>query len=48
VDDGLSGPGIGAVFVLNLDRQPDRWKDMERELRSVVDAEGKPLSERTV
>jgi GR25 family glycosyltransferase involved in LPS biosynthesis len=34
--------------VLNLDRQPDRWKDMERELHSVVDAEGKPLSERAV
>jgi GR25 family glycosyltransferase involved in LPS biosynthesis len=48
VNDGLSLPGIGAVFVLNLDRQPDRWKAMERELHSVIDAEGKPLSERTV
>ena len=48
VNDGLSLPGIGAIFVLNLDRQPDRWKAMERELRSVIDAEGKPLSERTV
>jgi GR25 family glycosyltransferase involved in LPS biosynthesis len=40
--------GIGPIFVINLDRQPDRWTDMLRELACVLDAAGKPLSERVV
>ncbi len=40
--------GIGPIFVINLDRQPNRWTDMVRELDSIVDATGKPLSERVV
>lgn len=41
-------PGIGPIFVINLDRQPDRWTDVCRELDRIVDAAGKPLSERVV
>lgn len=41
-------PGIGPIFVINLDRQPDRWSDVRRELDRIVDAAGKPLSERVV
>lgn len=40
--------GIGPIFVINLDRQPNRWTDMVRELDRIVDAAGKPLSERVV
>lgn len=41
-------PGIGPIFVINLDRQPNRWTDVRRELDRIVDAAGKPLSERVV
>lgn len=40
--------GIGPIFVINLDRQPDRWADVLRELACILDAAGKPLSERVV
>lgn len=40
--------GIGPIFVINLDRQPDRWTDVVRELACILDAAGKPLSERVV
>lgn len=40
--------GIGPIFVINLDRQPDRWADVRRELACVRDAAGRPLSERVV
>jgi GR25 family glycosyltransferase involved in LPS biosynthesis len=43
-----SQPGIGPIFVINLDRQKDRWTDMVRELGNILDASGKPLSERVV
>jgi GR25 family glycosyltransferase involved in LPS biosynthesis len=46
--DETRSPGIGPVFVINLDRQPHRWRDMLRELSSVVDASGEPLSDRVV
>lgn len=45
-DGGQSG--IGPIFVINLDRQPNRWTDVRRELDRIVDAAGKPLSERVV
>lgn len=41
-------PGIGPIFVINLDRQPDRWTNVRRELGRIVDAGGKLLSERVV
>ena len=40
--------GIGSIFVINLDRQASRWKDMVRELDQVLDACGNPLSERAI
>ena len=40
--------GIGPIFVVNLDRQPNRWTGMIRELDCVLDAAGKPLSERVI
>ncbi len=47
---GLDAPqsGIGPIFVINLDRQPNRWTDMVRELDCILDAAGKPLSQRVV
>lgn len=47
----LSDPhpsGIGPIFVINLDRQQDRWTRMLRELTCILDATGEPLSKRTV
>jgi GR25 family glycosyltransferase involved in LPS biosynthesis len=40
--------GIGPIFVINLDRQPDRWTDLLHELAGILDAAGKPLSERVI
>ena len=40
--------GIGPIFVINLDRQTNRWTDMVREFERILDASGKPLSERAV
>jgi len=40
--------GIGPIFVINLDRKENRWTDMVRELNCILDAAGKPLSERAV
>jgi GR25 family glycosyltransferase involved in LPS biosynthesis len=40
--------GIGPIFVINLDREPKRWADVVRELDCILDAAGKPLSERVV
>jgi GR25 family glycosyltransferase involved in LPS biosynthesis len=41
-------PGIGPIFVINLDRQASRWADMVHELSQVLDAQGIPLSDRIV
>jgi GR25 family glycosyltransferase involved in LPS biosynthesis len=38
--------GIGSIFVINLDRQTNRWTDMVHEIDCILDARGKPLSER--
>lgn len=40
--------GIGPIFVINLDRQSNRWVDMVRELDSILDSSSRPLSERVV
>ena len=40
--------GIGPIFVINLDRQTNRWTDIMRELDCILDASGKRLSERVV
>jgi GR25 family glycosyltransferase involved in LPS biosynthesis len=40
--------GIGPIFVINLDRQTSRWTDIVRELGRILDAQGRPLSDRVV
>lgn len=40
-----SQTGIETIYVINLDRQPNRWSDIVRELDSILDATGKPLAE---
>lgn len=47
-DHDPPGFGIGPIFVINLDRQTNRWTDMVRELDCILDGRGKPLSERVV
>ncbi len=37
------GPGVGAIYVINLDREPGRWSDMKQELRHVLDSSGTSL-----
>jgi len=44
----LQQEGIGPIFVINLDRQPDRWTHVLRELACITDAGGRPLSERAI
>ncbi len=41
-------PRIESIYVINLDRQPDRWSEMERELKHVLDASGADLVKLTV
>jgi GR25 family glycosyltransferase involved in LPS biosynthesis len=36
--------GIQRIYVLNLDRQPDRWRLVSRELGRLTDRSGKPLN----
>ncbi len=40
-------PGIEKIYVINLDRQPDRWAKIERELRCVVDSSGVDVADLT-
>jgi len=37
------GPGIEKVYVINLDREPDRWSKVEQELRHILDSSGAEL-----
>ncbi|MEX2491670.1 MAG: family 16 glycosylhydrolase [Nitrospirales bacterium] len=39
---------IGRVYVINLDRQPDRWTEVRRELDRVLDSSRAALTKRTV
>jgi GR25 family glycosyltransferase involved in LPS biosynthesis len=40
--------GICQTYVINLDRQPERWADVLRELACILDATGKPLTDRAI
>lgn len=40
-------PRIERIYVINLDRQPDRWVEMGRELRHVLDSSGAELGNLT-
>jgi hypothetical protein len=37
------GPGVGKIYVINLDREPGRWSKMEQELRHILDSSGSGL-----
>ena len=37
------GAAIEKVYVINLDREPDRWSKMEQELRHILDSSGADL-----
>lgn len=39
---------IERVYVINLDRQSDRWDEMRRELDQILDCSGDALTQRTV
>lgn len=39
---------VEGIYVINLDRRPDRWAELQRELRLVADAEGNPLLDMTI
>lgn len=39
---------IDSIYVINLDRQPERMADMLAELNHILDATGKPLADRVV
>lgn len=45
---GYAAERIERIYVINLDRQPDRWDEMRRELNQVIDCSGEPLTERAV
>jgi hypothetical protein len=36
-------PGVGKIYVINLDREPGRWSKMEQELRHILDSSGSDL-----
>ncbi len=40
-------PSIERIYVINLDRQPDRWVEMRQELRHVLDSSGAELGHLT-
>ena len=44
----IQASGIGPIFVINLDRQPNRWSSILRELTRILDADDRPLSDRVV
>ncbi len=39
---------IERIYVINLDRQPDRWSETGKELRHILDSSGADLTTRTV
>src|SRR5438094_3491971 len=39
---------IGRIYVINLDRQPDRWAEVSRELNQVLDSSRAALTKRAV
>lgn len=47
INDETASHKIEQIFVINLDRQPVRWRQVTQELSHVLDASGIPLSHRT-
>ena len=46
--DSSDNPRIEQIYAINLDRQPDRWVEMGRELGHVLDSSGTDLKNLTV
>src|SRR5437870_3608091 len=44
----LERPRIERIYVINLDRQPDRWAEVSRELSQVLDSSRTALTMRAV
>lgn len=40
---GAGGDSISSILIINLDRQPQRWRRMQRELRRFQTSDGAPL-----
>lgn len=40
--------GIGPIYVINLDRETNRWSGIVRELNCIADANGNPLSKNAI
>ena len=40
---GHKGPRIEKIYVINLDREPRRWSNIQQELRRILDSSGKEL-----
>ena len=38
--DARKGPSIDTIFVINLDREPKRWFNMQQELKRILDLSG--------
>jgi GR25 family glycosyltransferase involved in LPS biosynthesis len=47
VDEKVTSHTIGKIYVINLNRQPSRWRHVWQELEHVLDASGAPLTART-
>jgi GR25 family glycosyltransferase involved in LPS biosynthesis len=47
VDEKVMSHTIGKIYVINLDRQPSRWRQVRQELEHILDAFGVPLTART-
>jgi GR25 family glycosyltransferase involved in LPS biosynthesis len=43
ISDAEGCPRIEKAYVINLDRQPERWSEMEQELRHILDSSGTEL-----
>jgi GR25 family glycosyltransferase involved in LPS biosynthesis len=47
VSDDSVRSGVSQIYVINLDRQPERWAEVLSEFGRVLDSDGIPLTERT-
>jgi len=43
IQGAQKGPRVEKVYVINLDREPNRWSKMEQELRRILDSSGEEL-----
>lgn len=43
IQGGQKGLRIEKIYVINLDREPSRWSNMQRELRRILDSSGEEL-----